>query len=254
MRCGAGFRNGPRVVLRGGLAAALLVVGLAGCERAAQNMYDQPRGKPYRASPLFPDGAMSRTPPAGTEPYARGSLAETSSGREGTEQVARDARAQVADAMPAPVTPAMLKQGQTLYGVYCLPCHSPAGDGDGRIVERGFPAPPTYHSDRLRQVPDRHIYDVISNGYGVMASYGNRIRPEDRWAIVAFVRALQLSQHAAVADLPADVRQRAQAGLAATAPGGSPGGRAGDAGSEPGTPGGSASGAGGRNARAGGSQ
>jgi mono/diheme cytochrome c family protein len=108
----------------------------------------------------------------------------------------------------------MLRQGQMLYGVYCMPCHSPAGDGDGRIVERGFPAPPSYHSDRLRAVPDRHIYDVISNGFGVMAAYGDRIRPEDRWAIVAFVRALQLSQHAELDKLPADVRTQAQAALA----------------------------------------
>ncbi|WP_235610643.1 c-type cytochrome [Bordetella sp. H567] len=199
--------------------ACLLASLLAGCERAAQNMYDQPRGKPYRASPLFPDGAMSRTPPPGTQAYARGSQADTTSGREGTEDVSRDARAQGATSLPDPVTPAMLKQGQTLYGVYCMPCHSPVGDGDGRIVERGFPAPPTYHSDRLRGVPDRHIYDVISNGYGVMAPYGNRIRPEDRWAIVAFVRALQLSQHAQVSKLPPDVRGQAQSAMTS---GGSP--------------------------------
>jgi mono/diheme cytochrome c family protein len=185
-------------------------MALGGCERAAHNMYDQPRGKPYRASSLFPDGAMSRTPPAGTEAYSRGSSADTTSGREGVDDVARNASAQAAAAMPGPLTPAMLRQGKTLYGVYCLPCHSPAGDGDGRIVERGFPAPPTYHSDRLRGVPDRHIFDVISNGYGVMAPYGDRIRPEDRWAIVAFVRALQLSQHAEIDKLPPDVRAKVQ--------------------------------------------
>ncbi|ANN72363.1 c-type cytochrome [Bordetella bronchialis] len=194
-------------------AAVALALALGGCERAAQNMYDQPRGKPYRASALFADGAMSRTPPADTQPYSRGSRADTSSGREGRDEVARDARARSATSLPETIAPAMLKQGQTLYGVYCLPCHSPAGDGDGRIVERGFPAPPSYHDDRLRKVADRHIYDVISDGYGVMASYGNRIRPEDRWAIVAFVRALQLSQHARVDELPADVRARVRSRL-----------------------------------------
>jgi mono/diheme cytochrome c family protein len=90
--------------------------------------------------------------------------------------------------------------------IYCMPCHSPAGDGDGLVVRRGFPAPPTYHQDRLRNVPDRHIYDVIRNGYGVMVPYGDRVEPADRWAIVAFIRALQLSRHAEVASLPPDVR------------------------------------------------
>lgn len=190
---GANMRP-PRLLA--GLLALVLTLALAGCERAAKNMYDQPRGKPYKASTLFPDGAMSRTPPPGIVAYARGSAADTSSGREGAAAVDRDRQAQAATALPDPITPAMLRQGRTLYGVYCLPCHSPAGDGDGRIVQRGFPAPPSYHSDRLRAVPDRHIYDVISNGFGVMAAYGNRIEPADRWAIVAFVRALQLSQHA----------------------------------------------------------
>ncbi|WP_454690351.1 c-type cytochrome [Achromobacter aloeverae] len=190
------------------------MLALAGCERAAQNMYDQPRGKPYKAGTLFPDGALSRTPPPGVQAYARGSEADTSSGREGTAGVDDDRRAQAATVLPDPITPAMLRHGQTLYGVYCMPCHSPAGDGDGRIVQRGFPAPPTYHSDRLRAAPDRHFYDVISNGYGVMAAYGNRIEPADRWAIVAFVRALQLSQHATPDTLPPAMRDAVRDGLA----------------------------------------
>jgi mono/diheme cytochrome c family protein len=191
-------------------------MALCGCERAAQNMYDQPRGKPYRGSPLFADGAMSRPPPPGTQAYSRGIPADATSGKAGTAGIDRDGAAQAAVSLPHPVTPAMLRRGKELYGVYCMPCHSPAGDGDGRIVQRGFPAPPSYHSDRLRQVPDRHIYDVVSNGFGVMAAYGDRIRPSERWAIVAFVRALQLSQHAPLAQLPADIRQRADAGLAAS--------------------------------------
>ncbi|MFC4278045.1 c-type cytochrome [Achromobacter aloeverae] len=205
----------------GRVLALVAVLASAGCERAAQNMYDQPRGKPYKAGALFPDGAMSRTPPPGTEAYARGSAADTSSGREGTAGVERDRQARAATALPDPVTPAMLRHGQALYGVYCLPCHSPAGDGDGRIVERGFPAPPSYHSDRLREAPDRHFYDVISNGYGVMAAYGNRIEPADRWAIVAFVRALQLSQHAVPDRLPPALRGPVREGLAQAAVGGS---------------------------------
>lgn len=190
------------------LAAALLA--LAGCERARQDMYDQPRGKPDRESSLFPDGKLSRMPPAGAVPHAHGPVALSSSGRRGADETREQALADAAPAMPYPITPALLRRGQDRYGIYCMPCHSPVGDGDGRVVERGFPAPPTYHEDRLRQAPDRHIYDVISQGFGAMRPYGDRLAPSDRWAIVAFVRALQLSQHAPVDDLPDDVRQRAR--------------------------------------------
>jgi mono/diheme cytochrome c family protein len=205
---------------RGWLALALILAAgsLAGCERSMHNMYDQPRGKAERGSPLFADGSMSRTAPAGTQAYARGTQADTTSGRAGDAGIRQDEQAQAAATMPYPITPTLLRHGREMYGVYCMPCHSPAGDGDGRIVQRGFPAPPSYHSDRLRSVPDRHIYDVISDGYGLMAAYGNRIRPSDRWAIVAFVRALQLSQHAELERLPPDVQAAARAALDA-APG-----------------------------------
>jgi len=196
------------------LAALLLVpLALAGCERAAQDMYDQPRGKAYRATTLFPDGAMTRPPPPGARPYSRGAAAEAASGRAGADEVARQARADAATAMPEPVTPQLLLRGRQRYDIYCLPCHSPVGDGDGRVARRGFPAPPSYHQARLRETPDRHIYDVISRGFGAMHGYAERIEPTDRWAIVAFVRALQLSQHAEVAALPPDVRRQALAGL-----------------------------------------
>ena len=178
----------------------------AGCEQAKQDMYDQPRYKTYAPSPLFEDGASARPPVAGTEPRARGAFADSSGGRAGTDLVRRDAAAEDAQTNPYPVDLALLKRGQDRYMIYCMPCHSPAGDGDGLVVRRGFPAPPTYHQDRLRNAPDRHIYDVIRNGYGVMAPYGDRVEPADRWAIVAFIRALQLSRHADVASLPPDVR------------------------------------------------
>lgn len=195
------------------LACLLLPLALGACERSAQNMYDQPRGKPYRASSLFPDGAMGRTPPPGTVPYSQGASAEASSGRVGTDDAAAQARADTMQSMPYPITADLLLRGQQRYGIYCMPCHSPVGDGDGRIAQRGFPAPPSYHQDRLRNAPDRHIYDVISNGFGVMKRYSDRLTPEDRWAVVAFVRALQLSQDAKVAQLPADVRAQVQAQL-----------------------------------------
>jgi mono/diheme cytochrome c family protein len=181
---------------------------LAGCERAKQDMYDQPRYKTYAPSPLFEDGASARPPVAGTEPRARGAFADSSGGRAGVDLVRRDVVADEAQTIPYPVDLALLKRGQDRYTIYCVPCHSPAGDGDGLVVRRGFPPPPSYHQDRLRNAPDRHLYDVISKGYGVMVPYGDRVEPADRWAIVAFIRALQLSQHADAATLPPDLRAR----------------------------------------------
>jgi mono/diheme cytochrome c family protein len=185
-------------------------------------MYDQPRDKTYSANPMFSDDASSRMPPAGTVGHSRGDLAGSSSGLRGADLVERDARAGQASGQPYPITEELLVRGRERYSIYCLPCHSPAGDGDGRIVRRGFPAPPSYHIDRLRHAPDRHIYDVISNGYGVMASYGARVDPSDRWAIVAYIRALQLSQHAQVADLPPTIAGQVQEQLAKSAPGAEP--------------------------------
>jgi mono/diheme cytochrome c family protein len=112
-----------------------------------------------------------------------------------------------ADSVPAQPSQDLLLRGQERYDIYCLPCHSAVGDGDGPVVRRGFPAPPSYHQPRLIAAPDRHFYDVISHGYGVMFSYADRVAPADRWAIVAYIRALQLSQHAPVASLPAALRE-----------------------------------------------
>jgi mono/diheme cytochrome c family protein len=185
------------------LCAALL---LAACEKARQDMYDQPKYKPLAKSQLFDDGSSARTPPAATVPYAKGPFSGTSSGRIGAAAVEQETAALNAKNNPYPVTRQLLLRGQERYSIYCLPCHSPVGDGDGWITRRGFPHPPSYHSERLRQAPDRHFFDVISNGYGIMYSYADRVEPADRWAIVAYIRALQLSQHAAVATLPAEVR------------------------------------------------
>ena len=183
------------------MLAALL---LAGCEKAAQNMYDQPRYKPMAASPLFDDGTSARPPPAGTVAFSSGAFAATSSGRRGADDENARRAALGAKEQPYAIDAALLDRGRERYDIYCAPCHSPVGDGDGFIARRGFPAPPSYHTDRLRAAPDRHFFDVISNGYGAMYPLGDRIAPRDRWAIVAYVRALQLSQHAAKTDLPAD--------------------------------------------------
>ena len=203
--------------MKGLACIAIAVCVLAGCERAKQDMYDQPRYKTYAPSPLFEDGASARPPVAGTEPRARGAFADSSGGREGVDLVRRDAAADEARTIPYPVDLALLKRGQDRYVIYCVPCHSPAGDGDGLVVRRGFPPPPSYHQDRLRDAPDRHLYDVITKGYGVMVPYGDRVEPADRWAIVAFIRALQWSQHAPAADLPAADRAKLED---APAPGG----------------------------------
>jgi mono/diheme cytochrome c family protein len=149
------------------LLLSLLLLG--GCEKLARNMYEQPRFAPVAPVP-------------------------------GT--VATDARPELEDAKtnPLPVTMALLQHGRERFDVYCAPCHSPVGDGDGRVARRGFPHPPSYHIDRLRNAPDRHFFDVMTKGYGVMRPYADRVPPEDRWAIVAYIRALQLSQHAPLAD------------------------------------------------------
>jgi mono/diheme cytochrome c family protein len=184
-----------------GLLCLCGLLALSGCERLMRNMYEQPRLDPGEGSSLFADGLASRAPPPGSVAHAMGDLAATSSGRRGTELPARLQAAEAASA-PPPLSAELLRRGQERYGIYCLPCHSALGDGDGPIVRRGFPAPPSYHQARLRQAPDRHFYEVITQGYGVMPSYADRVAAEDRWAIVAYIRALQLSQHARIGELP----------------------------------------------------
>jgi len=201
------------------LLPLLLAAGLAlaGCERMVRSMYDQPRLGPGDASPLFPDGKASRPPPPGSVAHGGGDLAATSSGRRGQQEPAARAAAEAATTFPPP-TRALLLRGQQRFDIYCLPCHSRVGDGDGPVVRRGFPRPPSYHQPRLREAPDRHFFDVITHGHGVMVSYADRVAPEDRWAIVAYIRALQLSQHAPVGQLPDALQARLRPQAAAAAP------------------------------------
>jgi mono/diheme cytochrome c family protein len=185
-------------------------LALAGCERAMHDMYQQPKDNPQAPSSLFANGNSARAPPPGSVPMASGAGADSSGGRRGhLAPVAAPGRALPLDAdgrplvaggstyaSPLPVTKALLVRGQQRYNIYCAPCHGRSGDGAGMVVQRGFPAPPSYHTQRLRHAPDSHFYQVISNGYGVMYPYADRIAAHDRWAIVAYIRALQLSQHA----------------------------------------------------------
>jgi mono/diheme cytochrome c family protein len=188
---------------------------LAGCERVMRDMYDQPKKLPGTASPLFTDRQASRPPPLGSVARSSGDLAGTSGGQRGTEAIAAAERAGAASAPAMPPSMEVLARGRERFDIYCMPCHSPLGDGDGRVVQRGFPSPPSFHIDRLRQAEDRHFYDVITQGYGVMYPYADRVEPQDRWAIVAYIRALQLSQHADAATLPDGLKSALAALLAA---------------------------------------
>jgi mono/diheme cytochrome c family protein len=161
-----------------GLAAALLLAACHDDSMTSQNRYGT-----YGRAALFPDGAEAQPLPSGV--VAQGDL----------ERDAQSAKSPAVDAQ-------LLARGQQRYDIYCSPCHGLSGDGDGMIVRRGFPAPPSYHTARLRAAPAQHFFDVISNGYGVMYSYAARVEPRDRWAIVAYVRALQESRRAKLADAP----------------------------------------------------
>ncbi len=156
---------------------ALLV--LAGCD---QKMADQPKRGPLATSPLFADGAATRPPVDDT--------------------VATDADlAAIPAALPDPIPLGLMQDGRDRFEVFCSPCHAYDGHGNGRVVQRGFPNPPDLHSAAITGLTDRQIYDVISNGYGVMFPYGGRVPPSDRWAIVAYIRALQYAEAVPAADL-----------------------------------------------------
>ncbi|KWV57062.1 cytochrome C [Bradyrhizobium macuxiense] len=162
------------------LGIALCAGLLAGCDLS---MTEQRKLATNSPTSLWPDGTTARPLPAGV--VAQGDLD-------------RDAAARP----PPPVTEALLVRGRERFGIFCAPCHGLAGDGDGVIVAHGFPAPPSYHIDRLLAAPAQHFYGVMTNGYGVMFSYGDRVPPHDRWAIAAYIRALQLSRRTKVADVP----------------------------------------------------
>jgi mono/diheme cytochrome c family protein len=184
--------------------AGMIIVGtllLGGCERGMHQMYDQAKYKPLAPSPLFADGNSSRPQVSGTVVYSGGPLAGASSGRQGTIEV--------------PVTSpslslAVLQRGRQRFEIYCAPCHGSLGDARGVIALRGFPAPPSLHLERLRNAPDSHYFDVISSGYGAMFPYADRITDADRWAIIAYIRALQLSRHAPASRLDASDRGKLQ--------------------------------------------
>jgi mono/diheme cytochrome c family protein len=176
--------------------AAFGALALAGCDMALrQDMADQPKNRPLSSSDFFSDGRAARPLIEGT--VARGAIDND------VYNVPKEYAG-----FPLPVDEKLLARGEDRYKVFCTPCHGLQGDGNGMVAMRGMKHPPSYHMDRLRQSPNGYFYDVITNGFGSMYSYSERIAPRDRWAIIAYVRALQLSRNAKAADLPESVRQK----------------------------------------------
>jgi hypothetical protein len=208
-RPGSGIRD-PRIEVRGAsfatfslrslfclLSLVFCLLSAAGCR---QDMHNQPKYIPLRDSQFFRDGSSAR--PLLEDTVARGTLVDDAvfyTGKEGGVDV---------NALPFPLTGAVLDRGEDRFNVYCTPCHDRTGRGQGMIVQRGYRQPPTFHMDRLRQAPLGHFFDVMTNGFGAMPDYRAQITPRDRWAIAAYIRALQLSQHAAVNDVPPEDRPK----------------------------------------------
>lgn len=170
-------------------------------------MWNGSRLKPLEPSPVFADDRSSR-------PVVADTVSQDAPVVLAAFDTGLAANGKLTDTLPVPLTKELLDRGQQRYTIYCSPCHGLTGDGNGMIVQRGFTKPPSYHTDRLRNAPIGHFFDVITHGYGVMYSYNDRVTPADRWAIAAYIRALQRSQNAMPADAPPDAQQQ----LGATAP------------------------------------
>lgn len=177
------------------LALAGLSLVAAGCHR---DMRDQPKYRPYRASDFFGDRRSVRAPVEGT--VARGQL------HADTLLYTGKLNGRAADLFPFEITADVLARGQERFNIYCSPCHDYTGSGRGMIVQRGHKQPPSFHIPRLRQAPAGYFFDVITNGFGAMYDYSYQLRPEERWAVIAWIRTLQTSQRAGLADVPASER------------------------------------------------
>ncbi len=185
----------------GNRAFLCLVLGLAlmagGC---APNMFKQPKNKPLSESDFFADGRAARLPVEGT--VARGML------HTDERLYTGKTNGLFVGNLPLPVSRDLLMRGRERFDIFCSPCHGRVGDGSGMIVQRGLRRPPSYHIDRLREVPDGYLFDVITNGFGAMPGYASRIGAKDRWAITAYIRALQLSHASKLEDVPEAERSR----------------------------------------------
>jgi mono/diheme cytochrome c family protein len=200
--------------------ALTAIITLASCR---QDMQDQPKYLPYRGSEIFADSLSSRPLVEGTIPRGflrldnalyRGTMpastpgTNTTAGQSGTATSQKDSAAAagggsaVATTFPFVITKEIIDRGEERFNIYCSPCHGMLGDGNGMIAKRGFRNPPSFHIDRLRQAPPGHFVDVMTNGFGVMPDYSMQVPVHERWAIAAYIRALQLTQNATVADVP----------------------------------------------------
>lgn len=177
-------------------ALCLALLAVTGCRK---EMWVQPKYRPLDMSEFFNDTMSARPIIEGTVAVGEFHTNESFyTGLVGTN---------VVEQFPLPVTESLLRRGQERYDIYCAVCHGLGGDGDGVIVQRGFPRPPSYHIPRLRQAPIGHFYRVITDGYGVMYPYASRVTPEDRWKIAAYIRALQLSRNATLEQAPAQAQE-----------------------------------------------
>lgn len=179
------------------LSTLPLLLSVAAC---APNMSEQPRYNPLAPSDFFPDGRSARPPVPGTVAHE----ATT------TDQVVLTGKlnGELVERMPISITRELLARGRERFSIYCSPCHGRTGNGEGMVVKRGFRQPPSYYIPRLRMAPDGHFFEVISKGFGEMASYASRVDARDRWAITAYIRALQFSQTATLDDVPSPERGR----------------------------------------------
>ena len=178
-----------------------LLLALAGCGR---NMYEQAKFEEDEPSTFFADGTSSQPLPEGVVSRSRGGVDEVFFTGQGADGLLTEP--------PLEVTEAVLKRGQERYNIYCSPCHNYSGNGQGIIVQKGFVQPASFHEERLRAQPVGYFFNAITNGFGRMYSYASRVPPEDRWAIASYIKALQLSQNAPVAELPENLRQQLAAG------------------------------------------
>jgi hypothetical protein len=176
----------------------LLLAGFLAMIGCRQDMHDQPRYKPLAASDFFGDGRSARQVVEGT--VARGQLHIDKARYTGKEDGMDTTE------FPFPITRTDLLRGQARFNIYCSPCHSRIGDGNGMVVRRGFRQAASYHTDKLIKAPIGHFFDVMTNGFGAMPSYASRVEPDDRWRIAAYVRVLQLSENAKIEDVPANQR------------------------------------------------
>jgi mono/diheme cytochrome c family protein len=186
-------------VRRGPALAFVLILGAgAGCEPDFERMVNQHRYDPYEPALFFEDGLIMRHPPAGTVPHQ--AVTSPPGLVDGT----------FLERIPLPVDASLVARGRNRFEIFCAACHGRLGDGESQVAENmSLRPPPSFHSERIREYSPGRMYHVIQHGYGVMRSYANELPPHDRWAVVAYVQALQLSQHAALADLPPRLREEA---------------------------------------------